>query len=159
MHKILISACFMGENVRYDGGHQSLFDHELFSKKLKQWQQEGRLVSACPECLGGLATPRAPAEIQQNSQKIITNNNVDVSENFNQGAQKTLALCLKHDIKYALLKESSPSCGSQLVYDGTFTNTKVNGQGITAKLLTQHHIKVFSEKNIAKLITELDKLT
>jgi uncharacterized protein YbbK (DUF523 family) len=155
MDRIFISACFMGENVRYDGGHQSLLNHALFAETIETWKQEKRLLSGCPECLGGLPVPRDPAEIQQESQKIITVNNTDVTESFHQGALKALDLCLKHNIKYALLKESSPSCGSHTIYDGTFSNTKISGQGVTAQLLIQHNIQVFSEKNIADLIAQI----
>ncbi|WP_426359073.1 DUF523 domain-containing protein [Pseudocolwellia sp. HL-MZ19] len=155
MDRIFISACFMGENVRYDGGHQSLLSHARFAETIEKWKQEKRLLSGCPECLGGLPVPRDPAEIQQENQQIITVNNVDVTDSFQRGALKALDLCLKHNIKYALLKESSPSCGSHTIYDGTFSNTKIDGQGVTAKLLTQHNIKVFSEKNIADLIAQI----
>lgn len=158
MEKIFISACLMGENVRYDGGHQS-----LAHQAITQWTQENRIISGCPECLGGLPIPRAPAEVQQGNQqgtlqekqKIITIKNEDVTDNFHNGALKTLNICLKHQIKYALLKESSPSCGSTAIYDGTFSNTKIKGQGITAQLLTQHGITVFSEKTIEILITQI----
>lgn len=154
MEKIFISACLMGENVRYDGGHQS-----LAHQAITQWKQEDRIISGCPECLGGLTVPRAPAEIQQSTrqkkQKVITINNEDVTDNFHNGALKTLEICLKYQIKYALLKESSPSCGSTTIYDGTFSNKKIKGQGVTAQLLTQNGITVFSEKTIEGLITQM----
>lgn len=151
MKKILISACFLGEKVRYDGKHQKLTDHII-----KKWQTEGRLISACPECLGGLPVPRDPAEIQLDLHRVITVQSEDVTSQFMKGAQKTLTICLNENIKFALLKESSPSCGSTTVYDGTFSNNKVEGKGITAKLLHDHGIHVFSENSIEALISTVN---
>ena len=151
MEKIFISACFMGEKVRYDGGHQAL-SHQM----IKKWQTEKRLVSGCPECLGGLTVPRAPAEIQSNNQKVITIQGVDVTNKFTKGAEKALELCIQYKIKFALLKESSPSCGSNTIYNGAFSNTKIVGQGVTAKLLTEHNIQVFSENTIESLIIQIN---
>jgi uncharacterized protein YbbK (DUF523 family) len=144
MDKILISACFLGENVRYDAQPKKLHHHLI-----KQWLAEKRLIILCPEVSGGLPTPRPPAEIQDN--EIITVTGVNVSDAFNRGAHNALALCQQHNIRFALLKESSPSCGSQYIYDGTFSNHKVVGQGITTRLLSQHGIRVFSEQNIEDL--------
>ena len=157
MKKIFISACFMGEKVRYDGGHQLLSHDSLFYKTVQKWKNENRLISGCPECLGGLPVPRAPAEMQQVSQKIITVNGDDVSESFHIGALKALDICLENNIKFALLKESSPSCGSNTIYNGEFSKTKIAGQGVTAQLLTQHKIKVFSENTIEQLIAYIDR--
>lgn len=142
----------MGENVRYDGGHQNL-THDSIEK----WKKEKRLISGCPECLGGLSVPREPAEIQQKNQRIITIQGVDVTDNFHDGALKTLSICLKNNIKLALLKESSPSCGSNTIYNGEFSNTKIIGQGVTAQLLKNHNIKVFSEKTIDMLIEQINE--
>lgn len=157
MEKIFISACFLGENVKYDGGHQPLLKESLFYKTIEKWKKEDRLISGCPECLGGLSVPRDPAEIQQDDQRVITINNADVTDNFNRGALKTLDICLDNNIKFALLKESSPSCGSHYIYDGTFANTKVVGQGVTTQLLEKHHIHVFSENTIEALINHINR--
>ncbi len=154
MQKILISACFLGENVRYNAIIKPL-SHQI----LQQWQLENRLIIQCPEVSGGLSTPREPAEINSLSGKVITVNNIDVTSAFTQGAKNTLTLCKKHHIKYALLKESSPSCGSESVYDGSFSSNKIKGKGITTQLLEANNIQVYSEKNIDKLIAviNLDK--
>lgn len=156
MEKIFISACFMGQNVKYNGGHQIFSNDSLLYKTIEKWKKENRLISNCPECLGGLPVPRDPAEMQQSNKKIITVNNVDVTHNFNSGALKTLDICLNHNIKYALLKESSPSCGSQNIYDGSFSKTKINGEGVTTRLLREHNIKVFSEETLTDLIAIVD---
>jgi len=148
MEKILVSACFLGELVRYNGKVKG-FVHPLFQK----WQEERRLVSFCPEVSGGLPIPRPPAEIQPDSNKIITCNGDDVTEAFLKGANMALSLCKKHNIKYALLKESSPSCGSTNIYDGTFTQSKISGQGVTTRVLQENGIRVFSELNIEDLAT------
>lgn len=153
MEKILVSACLLGEKVRYDGGSQT-----LANKVLGQWQLQQRLVAICPEVCGGLPVPRAPAEIEGLSNQIITQQGVDVTNEFMRGAELALKLCQLHNIHFALLKESSPSCGSTTIYDGTFSNKKVPGQGVTTRLLTAHGIKVYSEKTIELLITQVAEI-
>lgn len=157
MERIFISACFLGENVKYDGGHQQLLKESLFYKTIEEWKKEDRLISGCPECLGGLSVPREPAEIQQVDRRVITIKNADVTDNFHRGALKTLAICLENNIKLALLKESSPSCGSHYIYDGTFAKTKIVGKGVTTQLLEKHHINVFSENTIEALINHINR--
>jgi uncharacterized protein YbbK (DUF523 family) len=149
---ILISACFLGERVRYNGEIKTLI-HEL----LYLWQQQGRLVSICPEVIAGLPVPRPPAEINQKTKRVITCDNQDVTEQFNDGAQQALSLCQKYKVRFALLKESSPSCGSNTIYDGTFKQQKINGEGITARLLRRHGVQVFSEHNLTELVKRIDK--
>ena len=150
MQKILVSACLLGEKVRYDGEAQQQ-NHLV----LKHWQQQGRIISTCPAVTGGLSIPRPPAEIQQDS-RIITQQGVDVSQQFLQGANLALTLCKKYQIYYALLKESSPSCGSRTIYDGSFSNKKIGGMGVTAQLLRKNHIQVFSEHQIDELNDQLN---
>ena len=144
--KILISACFLGKRVRYNGIVQT-----LESKLLQQWQKQGRLVSICPEVISGLPVPRPPAEINQITKKVITIESIDVTKQFTNGADQALRLCQQHNIQFALLKESSPSCGSNNIYDGTFSNQKIAGEGLTTKLLREHGIKVFCEDSIEAL--------
>jgi uncharacterized protein YbbK (DUF523 family) len=151
--KILISRCFLGQNVRYNSVVLTL-THPL----IVSWQQQGRFIPICPEVSGGLSVPREPAERQQSSNMVITKSGINVSTQFNLGAQQALTLCQQHNIRFALLKESSPSCGSTLIYDGSFTNNKVLGQGITSELLTQHNIKVFTESTVETLEKLLDKV-
>lgn len=143
MKKILISACLLGDNVRYNAEIK-----KYKSQLIEQWRDEGRLIKVCPEVSGGLATPRPPAEYQQDSDRVITVDNVDVTKAFSIGAHTALALCKKHSIKLAILKESSPSCGSSTIYDGSFNNQKISGEGLTTKLLREHGIQVFSENNL-----------
>ena len=152
MEKILISSCFLGNKVRYDGG-----DNLLTNSTLKRWQKEQRLVVICPELAGGLTIPRAPAELQFSGERIAvtTITGDDVTHAFEQGAKQALLLCREHGIRYALLKESSPSCGSTSIYNGEFNQQKISGQGITTAILRANGIKVFSEKNLTALISEL----
>jgi len=155
MEKILISSCLLGHKVRYDGG-----DNLLTNTTLKQWQKEQRLVVICPELAGGLTIPRAAAEIQFSDKSIAvkTITGEDVTHAFEQGATRALLLCHEHGIRYALLKESSPSCGSASIYDGEFSQQQIPGQGLTTALLRANGIKVFSEKNLTALISELASL-
>jgi uncharacterized protein YbbK (DUF523 family) len=150
--KILLSRCFLGENVRYNS-EIITFNSPL----IKLWQQQKRIIAICPEVAGGLAVPREPAEQQAHNDEVITISGSNVSKQFNKGANQALALCQQHNIRFAVLKESSPSCGSTLIYDGSFSNKKIAGQGITSKLLTKAGIKVFSENNLNELAALLDK--
>ena len=138
-YKILISACLIGEPVRYDG-KSNLISNAL----IKNWLAKGILLALCPEVSGGLNTPRQPAEIQLNG-SIQTQQEVDVTAEFQRGAEFTLQQALKYNIKIVILTEKSPSCGSQLIYDGTFSRKLIKGQGVTAKLLEKHGIKVFNQ--------------
>ena len=113
----------------------------------------------CPEVAGGLPTPRPAAEILPSTGRIMTAQGQDVSQAFHQGAYYAQQLCQKHNIAFALLKESSPSCGSQWVYDGSFNQKKIIGQGITARLLSAQGIQVFSEDTIEQLSNALATLT
>lgn len=149
MSKILISSCFLGNKVRYDGKAKALVDPQIST-----WQQQGRLVVICPEVAGGLSVPRARAE--QIGNKVIDEFTIDVTEQFLQGANHALELCQKQQIKFALLKEYSPSCGSSQIYNGQFNGTKINGQGVTAKLLSSHGIAVYSELTLEQLIIDFN---
>lgn len=161
MAKILISGCLIGQKVRYDG-QAKLQQHQ----KLQQWLDDDKVVSICPEVVGGLSVPRPPAEIQPGytgndvlnvSALVYTNTNIDVTEQFKCGAQKTLTLAKKHGIKVAILKARSPSCGSQQIYDGTFSGNTIDGMGVTAALLTKHGIQVFNEDQIDQALAAADK--
>ncbi|MDH0731666.1 DUF523 domain-containing protein [Pseudomonas sichuanensis] len=145
--RVLVSACLLGQPVRYDGrasGHPDL---------LQRWQAEGRVVPLCPEVAGGLSTPRPAAEIPggQGGQvldaqvQVLTASGEDVSAAFMAGAQRALELVRRHGIRVAVLKSGSPSCGNRQTYDGTFTGVKVAGEGVTTALLRREGVQVFSE--------------
>lgn len=143
--KLLVSACLLGEPVRYDGQAQRLVDPSL-----RAWQRAGMLVSFCPEVAGGLPTPRPAAECQADG-RILTCSGEDVTAAFRRGAEAALALCRREGIQCALLKERSPSCGSQRIYDGRFRGVTQSGEGMTANLLRQQGIRVFSEEQLDEL--------
>lgn len=154
MEKIFISACLLGEKVRYDGNSLRT-EHAI----LQQWMDEGRLVSLCPEVSAGMSIPRAPAEILAGhgehvllgTAKVVEKSGFDVTDAFLKGASNALTLCQKHDIKTAVLADFSPSCGSSKIFDGHFSKVKIQGSGVTASLLSQHGIKVFSQHQLSEV--------
>jgi uncharacterized protein YbbK (DUF523 family) len=157
MEKVLISSCFLGNKVRYDGK-----DNLLTENVIQRWQREHRLVVICPELAGGLAIPRAPAEIQladDNKTSVLTNSGEDVTPAFERGAHEALRVCQLHGIRYALLKESSPSCGSSTIYDGSFSQQKQPGEGVTTSLLRANGITVYSENTIEALCSDINENT
>lgn len=145
--KLLISSCLLGANVKYNGLNNKIDDDSLEALKEKY-----ELYTVCPESMGGLTIPRNPSEIK--GEYVYSSLGIDVTNYFINGANISLKVALDNNIKKALLKESSPSCGSSLVYDGTFTGKKVNGQGITTKLLRENGIEVYSENDINILINK-----
>lgn len=141
--KILISSCLVGENVTYDGGNNA-----LHVKILEQWKQEGVLVPLCPEVLGGLSVPRPACEVIEGTDRVICKSGEDVSVEFAKGAKESLRIAQEEGVCMAILKARSPSCGKDIIYDGTFTSTRVNDSGITCKLLQERGIVVFSEEEL-----------
>lgn len=141
MKNILISACLLGCACRYDG--------KSCEYDLKGIEEDYNLIPFCPEIYGGLSTPRIPSEIIED--RVINKNGADVTEQYKKGAYEALRLCKMFKIEKVLLKEKSPSCGSGVIYDGSFTHTLVQGDGITAKLLKENGIEVFGESNIELL--------
>lgn len=152
--KILISSCLLGEDVKYDGTNNSIAYNPSFKFSQKELFMdiicENEIYSFCPEVSGGLPTPRIPAEIVSRQKPFIVKNKDgdDVTINFLLGAKNTLELCKSEDIKVALLKSKSPSCGNTHIYDGTFSDSLIEGQGLTAKLLIENEITVFNESQM-----------
>ncbi|MCG8634957.1 MAG: DUF523 domain-containing protein [Desulfobacterales bacterium] len=153
MKKILISACLLGEPVRYDGQSKPC-DHPL----INQWLDQGRLIPFCPEVEGGLPVPRPAAEIQGGGgidvltgRARIKTREGDVTRPFIEGARAALATALKEGAVVALLKEKSPSCGSAFIYDGSFTGKLVAGSGVASALLRKNGIDVFPENEIKRI--------
>lgn len=133
--KILISACLLGINCKYNGKNNK-------NMKLIELMKEYDLVPVCPEQLGGLPTPRPGA--QRRKDKVITIEEIDVTKEYRQGAEEVLKLAKELDIKKAILKSRSPSCGVDAIYDGTFTNTLIKRDGVTAELLRKNGIQIVS---------------
>lgn len=136
---ILVSACLLGINCRYDGTGKLV-------EEIKDLMTQHNLIPVCPEIYGGLSTPREPAEIV--GDKIQTKSGVDVTENYQRGAKEILKLAKLYDCKYAILKERSPSCGYGRIYDGTFSGNLIDGNGILADLLVEHGIEVIGETKL-----------
>lgn len=141
--KIIVSACFLGENCKYNATNN-------FSPEVSALNDKFELIPVCPEVFGGLDTPRPPSEIV--GDRVVANNGTDVTAQYHDGAEKTLYIAREHNCPAALLKQRSPSCGCGKIYDGTFSGTLVDGNGIAAQLLLDNDIAVFGENNINKLI-------
>lgn len=144
----LISACLCGVNCKYNGANNY---NEICDKLFSS----GKAILVCPEQLGGLPTPRIPSEIinysKENSQKditIINKNGDNVSKEFIKGAQEVLNIAKKLNIKKAILKEGSPSCGVNKIHNGEFKGIKKVGKGVTAALFEMNGIRAISEKDL-----------
>ena len=141
---ILVSRCLLGEPCRYDG-------RSVPVPELEKLRQAGHvLIPVCPEVLGGLPTPRSPAERQPDG-RVVNRAGEDVTAAYLEGAGRTLALALEAGCTLAVLKAKSPSCGCRGIYDGSFTGRLVPGQGVAARLLEESGVRVVDE-------TELDSL-
>ena len=161
MVKVLVSACLMGERVRYDGAKVP-YDSAI----LKSWKHDGMIVPFCPEVAGNLPVPRPPAEIIKGTGADVIEENTgvfningqDVTESFIRGAEKALAVARKMQITIALLKDGSPSCGKTSIYDGSFSKVRRPGNGVTTALLKKNGISVFSENEIQKAAAYLETI-
>lgn len=138
--RILVSACLLGVCCRYNGGGEA-------ESSIVELMQEHELIPVCPEIMGGLPTPRTPAE--RIGEQVITKDGQDVTEAYQRGAAETLKLARRYDCTRAILKERSPSCGSGRIYDGTFSGKQINGYGVTAELLEKNGIQTAGESNFA----------
>jgi uncharacterized protein YbbK (DUF523 family) len=145
---IIISACLAGLETRYDGKHNRI-------ESIEKLVSQGKAMLVCPEQLGGLPTPRLAAEIVGGNgedvlngrAKVIDSGGNDVTKEFIRGAEQALKVAKSVGATQAILKESSPSCGSNLIYNGTFSRSKMDGFGVTTALLRRHGIEVCSELN------------
>lgn len=130
---VLVSACLLGENCKYSGGNN-------LCPEVVRFTEGHRVVSVCPEVLGGLPVPRLPAEIVGGTVTAADGSFVDGA--FRSGARRALEIALKEHVDLAILQPRSPSCGSRQVYDGTFSKTLIDGQGVFAALLLKNGIRV-----------------
>lgn len=146
--RVVFSQCLLGVRCRYDGkcaARQEVCDAAI----ARGW------IPICPEILGGLSTPRPPAE--RVGDGVMSRDGADVTQQYCRGAEQALKIAKLYGARYALLKERSPSCGCGEIYDGTFTGTKIAGDGLTAALFKEHGIQVFGESHLDALIEILDK--
>lgn len=161
-HRILISACLLGQPVRYDGRGRRLEDDLV-----GQWLRAGLLVPLCPEVAGGLPTPRPPAEIEPGAQgsdvlagtaRIIDITGQDVTDTFRTGAAIAVATARQERCRFALLMDRSPSCGSSLIYSGHHDGRTHPGIGVVTSALKQAGVEVFAPDNIAQLARRLTEI-
>ena len=149
---IIVSACLLGENCKYSGGNNK-------SENVIKYLEDREYILVCPEQLGGLSTPRNPSEIitygnkdgndvLSGCTKVLSNKGIDVTKNFIQGAEETLKIAKEHNVKTAILKAGSPSCGYKKIYDGTFLGNKIQGMGVTAAILNKENIALLDEDDI-----------
>lgn len=145
MDALLISACLLGSNCKYNGGNNALPEDVLHKLKARY-----RLVPTCPETAGGLPVPRQPSE--RAGERVVSRAGRDVTAEFEKGAEIAAELARRCGCKMALMKANSPSCGSGMIYDGTFTGTLTDGDGVAAEKLRALGVAVYSEKELDKLI-------
>ena len=145
---LIISACLLGQNTKYNGKNN-------YNDAVKYLEEYFDFIPICPEVEGGLPVPRDPAEII--GDKVVSCMGKDVTLNYETGAQLALKKCIDNKAKYAVLKSKSPSCGKGLVYDGKFSGNLIENDGITARLLKENGINIFTEKEISLLINEIAK--
>ena len=141
--KIFVSACLLGKNCKYNGGNN-------LNQSVLGFIEGHEVIGVCPEQLGGLSTPRLPAEIVDG---VVTNKEgVSVDSEFRKGAQAALAAALENKVDLAILQSRSPSCGVKEIYDGTFSRTKIPGQGVFAKMLMDEGVRVLDAGELPKII-------
>ncbi len=141
--KVAVSACLVGKNTKYNGKNN-------YNEAVMKYLLDKEYVTICPEVIGGLPTPRVPSERKEN--KVINKIGEDVTINFFDGAQKEIEKLLKENINIIIVKEKSPSCGYKQIYDGTFTNTLTEGNGVFVDLALQNGFIIYTEKDIEKMV-------
>ena len=146
--KLLVSACLLGENCKYSGGNNR-------NEQVRALERYFQLIPVCPECFGGLPIPREPSEIRDGC--VVSKSGVDVTAAFADGAEKTLYIAEEENCGLALLKERSPSCGLGQVYDGTFTGTLTDGDGLCARLLVGRGLRVIGESQVEELLASREE--
>lgn len=142
MDKLLVSACLLGEPCRYDGRSKP-------DARVQALAERYELIPVCPEQLGGLPTPRLPSE--RRGGRVVMADGSDVTEQYRRGAGEALAMYRRHGCIAAVLKENSPSCGCEQIYDGTFSRRLTDGDGVAAELLKQNGARVFGESRAEEL--------
>lgn len=140
--KIIVSACLLGKNCKYNGGNN-------YNEAIVEFLKDKEVIAVCPEVMGGLPTPRKPSEIVHD---VVTNTEgVSVDNEFRQGAKVAMDLIKDEEIECAILQSRSPSCGTKQIYDGTFSKRLIEGQGIFAEQLAKKEIKLIDSDEFANL--------
>ena len=148
--RILVSACLLGVRCRYDGGGILLPDIGALLDRC-EW------IPVCPEQLGGLPTPRAPSE--RRGDRVVTRDGTEVTAFFHRGAEEVCRLATLYGARIALLKQRSPSCGCGKIYDGSFSGRVIPGEGITAQMLRETGVRVFSDEDLSDALKALAEIT
>ena len=141
--KVGVSACLVGKNTKYDGGNN-------YNEYVIEYLKDKEVVLICPEVFGGLPTPRIPSE--QLNDKVINSKNEDVTKQFNDGALISLKKLQEENVTVLILKERSPSCGYKKIYDGTFSKTIIDGNGVFASLALKNGFTIYTESDIENII-------
>lgn len=145
MESLLISACLLGRDCKYSGGNNAL-PPELLCRLREKY----RLIAVCPETAGGLPTPRESSE--RLGDRVVSKSGRDVTANYSKGAETALWAAKRYGCVKALMKEKSPSCGSGLIFDGSFTKTLISGDGMAAEKLKKAGVSVYGESRAEELI-------
>lgn len=148
METILVSACLLGENVKYNGKNN-------YDERIEKLKELFDIVPICPEVFGGLPTPRIPSEIK--GENVVNEKGKDVTYEFNKGAHKVINIVNFCHVRKALLMDRSPSCGVNKIYNGKFNGTLIDGMGYTAKLLKAKGVQLYTLDNIDELIESKGK--
>lgn len=146
--KIIVSSCLLGNKVRYN-------KESRLEKGILKLKKKYTLIPMCPEVIGGLSIPRDPSEIV--GTRVLSIKGLDVTKEYEKGADYLVSYAKKHNIKACILKSKSPACGRDKVYDGTFTGRLINGRGLAAKALMDSGIKVYTENDYSILLEGEDK--
>lgn len=146
MENVLVSACLLGTECRYDG-------MSMKAEQIEELAKRCNLVPVCPEIYGGLPTPRIPAE--RTGEKVLNKDGEDVTAQYEKGARAAAEFARVSSCRYALLKERSPSCGKGEIYDGTFRGVLKQGDGVTAERLSEQGLVIYGESQIEELIEVL----
>ena len=136
--RVLVSACLVGKNCKYNGKNNK-------NDKIIEFLKDKEVILVCPEVMGGLSTPRLKSEIVLNGDQVINEKGEDVTRYFVSGAEKALEKALENNVRVAILKQKSPSCGYKKIYNGKFDGTVVEGSGIFARKLEKCKIKILTE--------------
>jgi uncharacterized protein YbbK (DUF523 family) len=139
--KILMSACLLGTCCRYDSCGKEY-------PQIDRLAEKHEIIPVCPECYGGLPTPREPAE--RRGERVFSRSGIDVTAKYRRGAEEALRLAKRFGCTLAVMKERSPSCGHGRIYDGTFSGVLTDGDGVTAALLQKNGIRVIGESEIER---------
>lgn len=137
--KIIVSACLLGENCKYNGGNNRC-------QKVIDFMKDHEVIPVCPEQMGGLSTPRLPAEICNG--KVVNTKGISVDAEFRKGAETALKIALEEGATQAILQPRSPSCGCKQVYDGSFSRTLIPGKGVFAQLLADHGLELLEPNDL-----------